>query len=175
MEVFLLGVYNFFSSNIIVTTLILILGVLATIVEKSEKIKTPIQTIIKNRRARKQAIIDREERKESMMQSMLSKLDNLESKVDKLEGKVDKLEGKVDKLEGKVDKLEDRVLENEADRLRDVLFTCGNACRRKVPLDGESYRHIQDVYKKYSETLHQNGAGHDEYEFITKYYNSQNF
>lgn len=168
MEVVLLGVYNFFSSNIIVTTLILILGVLATIVEKSEKIKTPIQTIIKNRRAKQQAIIDREERKESMMQSMLSKLDNLENKVDKLECKVDKLEGKVDKLE-------DRVLENEADRLRDVLFTCGNACRRKVPLDGESYRHIQDVYKKYSETLHQNGAGHDEYEFITKYYNSQNF
>lgn len=163
-----MGIYTFFSSNIVITTLILVLGVIATILEKSEKIKTPIASFIQKRKNKRQAAIEKETYKMEMMQSIADKLDSFESRFDNLECKVDKLEGKVDKLE-------ERVLENEADRLRDVLFSCGNACRRKVPLDGESYRHIQDVYKKYSETLHQNGAGHDEYEFITNYYNSQQF
>lgn len=163
-----MGIYTFFSSNIVITTLILVLGVIATILEKSEKIKTPIASFIQKRKNKRQAAIEKETYKMEMMQSIADKLDNFETRFDNIEYKVDNLEGKVDKLEK-------RVLENEADRLRDVLFSCGNACRRKVPLDGESYRHIQDVYKKYSETLHQNGAGHDEYEFITNYYNSQQF
>lgn len=68
--------------------------------------------------------------------------------------------------------LSDRIFKNEADRLRSELFDCGNRCRRRIPLSGEEYRHIQGVFRKYSKELHENGSGEDEYNFITTYFNS---
>lgn len=146
MEGIFQGVYNFLSNNIYLLTIILCLTVIGTLLEKSEKIKTPIATLIKKHKE-KQAKITQQEKEEKEFKEMIVKRFN---------------------------ELEDRILENEADRLRDVLFDCGNKCRRGLRLDGESYRHIQQVYKKYSEVLKQNGEGHDEYVFITDYYNNQN-
>lgn len=71
-----------------------------------------------------------------------------------------------------IQELKERIFKNEADRLRSELFDCGNRCRRRIPLSGEEYRHIQGVFKKYSEELHENGSGEDEYNFITTYFNS---
>lgn len=71
-----------------------------------------------------------------------------------------------------VQELSDRIFKNEADRLRSELFDCGNRCRRRIPLSGEEYRHIQGVFRKYSKELHENGSGEDEYNFITTYFNS---
>ena len=69
--------------------------------------------------------------------------------------------------------LSDRIFKNEADRLRSELFACGNRCRRGIALSGEEFRHIQDVFKKYSDELKCNGIGEDEYNFIRDYFNSQ--
>jgi hypothetical protein len=71
-----------------------------------------------------------------------------------------------------VQELKERIFKNEADRLRSELFDCGNRCRRRIPLSGEEYRHIQGVFRKYSKELHENGSGEDEYNFITTYFNS---
>lgn len=71
-----------------------------------------------------------------------------------------------------VSELSGRIFKNEADRLRSELFDCGNRCRRRIPLSGEEYRHIQGVFRKYSNELHENGSGEDEYNFITTYFNS---
>lgn len=73
-----------------------------------------------------------------------------------------------------VQDLKDRILKNESDRLRSELFSCGNRCRREIPLSGEEFRHIQDVFRKYSEELKCNGIGEDEYNFIKDYFNSKN-
>lgn len=66
-----------------------------------------------------------------------------------------------------------RMFNNEADRLRSELFDCGNRCRRGIPLSGEEFRHIQQVFRKYSEVLHCNGIGEEEYNFIKDYFNSK--
>ena len=73
-----------------------------------------------------------------------------------------------------ISELKDRILKNESDRLRSELFSCGNRCRRDIPLSGEEFRHIQDVFIKYSEDLKCNGIGEDEYNFIKDYFNSKN-
>ena len=72
-----------------------------------------------------------------------------------------------------VSELNNRIFKNEADRLRSELFDCGNRCRRHIPLSGEEFRHIQEVFKKYSDELHCNSIGEDEYNFIKDYFNSE--
>ena len=79
----------------------------------------------------------------------------------------------VNQLIGIVSELSDRIFKNEADRLRSELFDCGNRCRRHIPLSGEEFRHIQEVFKKYSEELHCNSIGEDEYNFVKDYFNSE--
>lgn len=69
--------------------------------------------------------------------------------------------------------LSGRIFRNEKDRLRGELFNCGNRCRRGIPLTGEEFRYIQGVWTKYSEELHCNSIGEDEYIFIKDYFNSK--
>jgi gas vesicle protein len=85
---------------------------------------------------------------------------------------IEEVKNTVNQLVDIVSELSDRIFKNEADRLRSELFDCGNRCRRHIPLSGEEFRHIQDVFKKYSDELHCNGIGEDEYNFIKDYFNS---
>jgi uncharacterized membrane-anchored protein YjiN (DUF445 family) len=85
---------------------------------------------------------------------------------------IQELKKSVNQIVDIIQELSDRIFKNEADRLRSELFDCGNRCRRRIPLSGEEYRHIQGVFRKYSKELHENGSGEDEYNFITTYFNS---
>lgn len=100
---------------------------------------------------------------------------NLNEQVNTIVGKLDALLVKHDKLDARLTSVEKKVSDNEADRLRAELFDCGNRCRRGIRLHPEEMIHIQAVYTKYSEVLHQNGTGKDEYHFICDYYNRQDF
>ena len=95
--------------------------------------------------------------------------------IQKLDGKMDKLLETNETLATQLEQVKRNVLENEADRLRSELFDCGNRCRRRIRLHPEEMDHIRDVYRKYSEVLHQNGPGEREFNFITDYYNKQDF
>ena len=95
--------------------------------------------------------------------------------IHQLDKKVDKLLDANTNLQTKLEKVEDNVLTNEADRLRSELFDCGNRCRRNIRLHPEEMEHIRAVFHKYSNVLHQNGTGENEFEFITDYYNHQDF
>jgi hypothetical protein len=95
--------------------------------------------------------------------------------IQKLDGKMDKLLETNEVLTTQLEQVKSNVLENEADRLRSDLFDCGNRCRRNIRLHPEEMDHIRDVYRKYSEVLHQNGTGEREFNFITEYYNKQDF
>ena len=95
--------------------------------------------------------------------------------IEKLDGKIDKLLDANENLKTQLDQVKSNVLENEADRLRSELFDCGNRCRRNIRLHPEEMEHMRVVYNKYSNVLHQNGTGKTEFDFITDYYNHQNF
>lgn len=95
--------------------------------------------------------------------------------IQKLDGKIDKLLEDNENLKNQLDQVKSNVLENEADRLRSELFDCGNRCRRNIRLHPEEMDHIREVYKKYSVVLNQNGPGEKEFNFITDYYNHQDF
>lgn len=86
---------------------------------------------------------------------------------------IQELKLSVNQIVNIVQDLKDKILKNESDRLRSELFSCGNRCRRGIPLSGEEFRHIQEVYAKYHEELHCNGIGEDEYNFIKDYFNSK--
>lgn len=95
--------------------------------------------------------------------------------IQKLDGKMDQLLETNKTLTTQLEQVKSNVLENEADRLRSELFDCGNRCRRRIRLHPEEMEHIRAVYKKYSEVLHQNGPGEKEFNFISDYYNKQDF
>lgn len=78
-------------------------------------------------------------------------------------------------LETRLTRVEKNVLENEADRIRAELFDCGNRCRRGIRLHPEEFDHIQEIYRKYTNVLHQNHEGETEYNFIHQYYTKQHF
>lgn len=92
-----------------------------------------------------------------------------------LDGKIDKLLETNKNLTEEMIQVKSNVLENEADRLRSELFDCGNRCRRNIRLHPEEMEHIRVVFNKYSKVLHQNGPGEAEFNFITDYYNHQDF
>lgn len=92
-----------------------------------------------------------------------------------LDGKIDKLLETNENLKEEMVQVKSNVLENEADRLRSELFDCGNRCRRNIRLHPEEMEHIRVVFNKYSKVLHQNGPGETEFNFITDYYNHQDF
>lgn len=111
----------------------------------------------------------------SQRNDWMHNVDNSVQEIQKLNGKIDKLlDANVD-LKNQIDQVKSNVVENEADRLRSELFDCGNRCRRRIRLHPEEMDHIRDVYKKYSEKLHQNGPGKKEFDFISDYYNRQSF
>ena len=92
-----------------------------------------------------------------------------------LDSKIDKILETNENLTTQLEQVKSNVLENEADRLRSELFDCGNRCRRHIRLHPEEMDHIRDVYRKYSEVLHQNGPGQREFNFIADYYDKQDF
>ena len=92
-----------------------------------------------------------------------------------LDSKIDKLLVDNENIKTQLHQVKSNVLENEADRLRSELFDCGNRCRRNIRLHPEEMEHIRVVYHKYSDVLHQNGPGETEFNFITDYYNHQDF
>ena len=89
--------------------------------------------------------------------------------------KMDKSIEQNERLETRLTRVENNVLENEADRIRAELFDCGNRCRRGIRLHPEEFDHIKEIYRKYSDVLHQNHEGETEYNFIHNYYNHQRF
>lgn len=98
-----------------------------------------------------------------------------DEKIDSMNNKIDKLLEKNEQLEDKIARVEKNVLDNEADRIRAELFDCGNRCRRGIRLHPEEMEHIRTIYHKYKKVLKQNHEGDNEFDFITNYYNNQDF
>ena len=106
----------------------------------------------------------------------------IETKVDLMSSKIDTViddnktqNEAIKEMKKEIKHIKENVLENEADRIRAELFDCGNRCRRGIRLHPEEFEHIKEIYRKYTDVLHQNHEGETEYNFIHDYYNHQNF
>ena len=86
------------------------------------------------------------------------KEDETSKKLNQVSQDITILKSDIKNLNNKVEDVKDKVLENEADRLRSELFTCGNRCRRGIRVHPEEMDHVHAVFKKYSEVLKQNGT-----------------
>ena len=114
-------------------------------------------------------------KRNTWMSNVDTSVQNNDKLIHTLDSKIDKLLDANVSLTKQLDQVKSNVLENEADRLRSELFDCGNRCRRNIRLHPEEWEHIKVVYNKYSNVLHQNGPGEKEFNFISDYYNHQNF
>ena len=112
-----------------------------------------------------------------LISSFIKKSQDLDrdEKIDKMDKKIDQLLANHKSLDDRLTRVEKNVLENEADRIRAELFDCGNRCRRGIRLHPEEMEHIRAIYHKYKDVLHKNHEGDAEFDFITKYYNKQDF
>ena len=95
--------------------------------------------------------------------------------IENMDKKIDKLLENHEQLENRLTRVEKNVLDNEADRIRAELFDCGNRCRRGIRLHPEEMEHIRTIFHKYKKVLNQNHEGDTEFDFITNYYNQQDF
>ena len=103
----------------------------------------------------------------------IQKLDLVVSKIESIEKDVSELKSDVKLLDGRMDKIEKNVSDNESERLKSELFTCGNRCRRGIYLHQDEFEHMRQVYDRYANVLHKNHDGTREWEFIYEYYNEQ--
>ena len=99
----------------------------------------------------------------------------LNEKIDEVNKKMDESLENDRKFNERLTRVERNVLENEADRIRSELFSCGNRCRRGIRLHPEEFEHIRAIFLKYTNVLHENHEGETEYNFIVDYYNHQEF
>lgn len=120
----------------------------------------------------------------STMDAHTNQLDQLSKKLDVQEKKLDIQEKKSDAadkqilshmqgIDTRLDKLDQRVLENERDRIKSELSEYASRCARGMKIYPEEMVHIEEMYAKYSNQLHCNHTGTQNYNTIANYYKNQ--
>ena len=120
----------------------------------------------------------------STMDAHTNQLDQLSKKLDAQEEKLDIQEKKSDAadkqilshvqgIDTRLDKLDQRVLENERDRIKSELSEYASRCARGMKIYPEEMVHIEEMYEKYSNQLHCNHTGTQNYNTIANYYKNQ--
>lgn len=120
----------------------------------------------------------------STMDAHTNQLDQLSKKLDVQEKKLDIQEKKSDAadkqilshmqgIDTRLDKLDQRVLENERDRIKSELSEYASRCARGMKIYPEEMVHIEEMYEKYSNQLHCNHTGTQNYNTIANYYKNQ--
>lgn len=122
----------------------------------------------------------------STMDAHTNQLDQLSKKLDVQEKKLDIQEKKSDAadkqilshmqgIDTRLDKLDQRVLENERDRIKSELSEYASRCARGMKIYPEEMVHIEEMYAKYSNQLHCNHTGTQNYNTIANYYKNQDW
>lgn len=122
----------------------------------------------------------------STMDAHTNQLDQLSKKLDVQEEKLDIQEKKSDAadkqilshmqgIDTRLDKLDQRVLENERDRIKSELSEYASRCARGMKIYPEEMVHIEEMYAKYSNQLHCNHTGTQNYNTIANYYKNQDW
>ena len=81
----------------------------------------------------------------------------------------------IQEIDDSISKLNTRVLENERDRIKSELSEYASRCARGLKIYPEEMVHIEEMYTKYSDTLHCNHTGTQNYNIIVNYYKNQDW
>lgn len=81
----------------------------------------------------------------------------------------------IQEIDASINKLDTRVLENERDRIKSELSEYASRCARGLKIYPEEMVHIEEMYTKYSNELHCNHTGTQNYNIIVNYYKSQDW
>lgn len=79
----------------------------------------------------------------------------------------------IQEIDTSINKLDTRVLENERDRIKSELSEYASRCARGLKIYPEEMVHIEEMYSKYTNTLHCNHSGTQNYNIIVDYYKNQ--
>lgn len=91
-------------------------------------------------------------------------------------GKADKqILSHMQEIDTRLDKLDKRVLENERDRIKAELSEYTSRCARGMKIYPEEMMHIEEMYAKYSNEMHCNSTGSQNYHTIVDYYKNQDW
>lgn len=145
--------------------------------------------VLKPTRKRIEAWIRKVMKSDELVSTMCehtNQLDQLSKKLDVQEEKLDVQEKKSDAadkqilahmqgIDTRLDKLDQRVLENERDRIKSELSEYASRCARGMKIYPEEMVHIEEMYAKYSNQLHCNHTGTQNYNTIANYYKNQDW
>lgn len=79
----------------------------------------------------------------------------------------------IQEIDTSINKLDTSVLENERDRIKSELSEYASRCARGLKIYPEEMVHIEEMYSKYTNTLHCNHSGTQNYNIIVDYYKNQ--
>lgn len=99
----------------------------------------------------------------------------INAKITALEGNVGEILERIDKIDDRIKTLDKRVFENERDRIKSELSEYASRCARGMKIYPEEMVHIEEMYTKYSDDLHCNHTGTQNYNIIANYYKSQDW
>lgn len=115
----------------------------------------------------------------NQLHQLSKKLDAQEKKLDIQEEKSDAADKQIlshmQGIDTRLDKLDQRVLENERDRIKSELSEYASRCARGMKIYPEEMMHIEEMYAKYSNQLHCNHTGTQNYNTIANYYKNQDW
>jgi hypothetical protein len=115
----------------------------------------------------------------NQLHQLSKKLDVQEKKLDIQEEKSNAADKRIlSHMQGidiRLDKLDQRVLENERDRIKSELSEYASRCARGMKIYPEEMVHIEEMYAKYSNQLHCNHTGTQNYNTIANYYKNQDW
>ncbi len=102
---------------------------------------------------------------------------NLETKFDKrlkeLATNVDTNSNSLKDINDKIAALERRITKDEIHRMKEIIFSCADRCRRGAYISQHEYEYVCEVFNIYSTILLQNGGGEAEFNYIVEHYNHQ--
>lgn len=102
---------------------------------------------------------------------------NLETKFDKrlkeLATNVDANNTSLKDINEKIATLERRITKDEIHRMKEIIFSCADRCRRGAYISQHEYEYVCEVFNIYSTILLQNGGGEAEFNYIVDHYNHQ--
>lgn len=113
------------------------------------------------------------------IKSINDRLNALEKKIDEFVTASKTTENtiieRINVLDDRVEKLDRRVLENERDRIKSELSEYASRCARGMKIYPEEMIHIEEMYTKYSNEMHCNHTGTENYNIIVNYYKNQDW
>lgn len=102
---------------------------------------------------------------------------NLETKFDKrmkeIATNVDTNNTSLKDINDKIAALERRITKDEIHRMKEIIFSCADRCRRGAYISQHEYEYVCEVFNIYSTILLQNGGGEAEFNYIVDHYNHQ--